>query len=211
MPCISFQPQQVQDVYDNFTGRNAHRDRILFLTGCWTGLRVSDVLRLRYEHFLNNGNWIDLLVIKEKKNKKIREIPLGKEFRRTIREYITEKLFTSFDTLDEYLFTTPNGLPITRSDTIRESIKSAARASGIPMIPRTIGTHCMRKTFANCLLEDLLADGLPVAEVFQILCDTLNQGDVRVTMKYVGWDKEHSRKYTQKHTNRKLVTNAIPK
>jgi hypothetical protein len=87
-----------------------------------------------------------------------------------------------------------------------DPIKTAARTAGLPMIPRTIATHCMRKTFANMLLDDLIADGLPIAEIFQILCDTLNQGDVRVTMKYVGWDKENARKYTERHTNKKLVT-----
>jgi integrase len=204
MPCISFKPHQVQAVYDNFTGPHAAIMRLVFLTGCWTGLRISDVLGLTYEHFCNNGHWMDTIVVNEKKNKKVREIPLGNEFKLTIRDYITERLFTEFHTIDEPVFTTKSGRPITYDPSLR-AIKNAARAAGLPMVPRSIGTHCMRKTFAAMLLEDLIKAGLPIAEIFQILCDTLNQGDVRVTMKYVGWDKEKAREYTLKHTNKKLV------
>jgi site-specific recombinase XerD len=153
---------------------------------------------------VNNGVWVDTLLVFEKKNKKIREIPLGSEFKLTIRKYITEKLFSSFEDIDDCIFTKRNGSEIPPKSMI-EPIKRAARIAGIPMIPRQIGTHCMRKTFANMLLNDLLSDGLPITEIFQILCDSLNQGDVRVTMKYVGWDKENAKKYTEKQTNRKLT------
>lgn len=61
-----------------------YRDSILVAVGCFTGLRISDILTLKWSDIIDN----DILVITEKKTSKRREIPLNKDMKSMWRSVI---------------------------------------------------------------------------------------------------------------------------
>jgi site-specific recombinase XerD len=191
-------------VHSNFGAQNRLRDQAIFLTLIWTGLRISDVVTLTYEHFISNGNWVDVLAVKEKKNKKKREIEFSGKFCEFIKSYILAGLNDGFKMTTDYIFIKPNNEPLKPASFI-PLIKGACRRSGLSMVTRTRGTHCGRGTFAKDNLTMMVSDGMPIEQAFQTLCDSMNHGDTKTTMSYVGYNKQKVKEYTNKHTARTLI------
>lgn len=145
-------------------GHQNARDRMLFLTGIHTGLRISDILKLRVRDV--QGTHIR---IKEKKTGKMIRRLINPTLRRELNKYIDGKNGRVV------LFPSRNGVnkPLTRSGAYK-MLRRAAAEVGID----EIGTHTMRKTFGyHMYLKDGKLGRL------QML---LNHSSEAVTMRYIG-------------------------
>lgn len=203
--CIPLTFDQVTKVHNSFPLRNRRRNQVLFLVGCWTGLRISDIVKLRWENFISNGNWLPMLRIKESKNKRYREIPLRPPIIKALKQYLTEQIDKFGVVLhDDFIFTRSTGAFL-KPHRMIDPIKAACRAAGLTMQKRTRGTHSMRQTFADLLLNDLLDSGLTIADAFKVLCDAMNHSDIRTTMAYVEYSLEKVRQYVQGHMDREFI------
>lgn len=143
----------------------SERDYVLFMFGLYSGLRVSDILKLRVRDVRNKG----CILMREKKTGKDKRIEVHEDLRKILKDYIKDR--KDF----EYLFRSHKGAnsPITRVQAYR-ILNSAARVFGM----ESIGTHTLRKTFGYHLYQST-KDSILVKEA-------LNHSDAGVTLRYIG-------------------------
>ena len=112
------------------------RDRLLFLFGCRTGLRISELLRLKVGDVHGKVS----IVVRGKGNR-VDEVSLHPALVRLIDRHIREAKLSP----EDFLFRSREGgnRPIDRSQAFRILKRAAARLDG------RIGTHSMRKYFAR--------------------------------------------------------------
>ncbi|MCM1264973.1 MAG: site-specific integrase [Candidatus Gastranaerophilales bacterium] len=145
---------------------NGTRDLLLFLMGINTGLRISDLLKLKVIDVRGKSH----VEIKEQKTGKIKRFPILGNLQVMLEEYTRNK------DLSEYLFKSRNGKnkPITRVMAYM-IINNACRMCGIQ---DNIGTHTLRKTF-----------GYHHYQTFHdvaILQYLLNHSSPSITLRYIG-------------------------
>jgi integrase len=150
----------------------SERDYILFIIGINTGLRVSDLLKLKKEQIIKlkkNRNRKELLV-KEGKTKKNRTINITSVF---------DEVYTYAAQLEsEWLFPSRKGdKPISKIQAYRQLQKAGEFAE-----IESIGTHTMRKTFGYWLYKE--------TKDVALLQQVLNHSKPQVTLTYIGINKE---------------------
>jgi integrase len=119
------------------------RDYLMFIVGCNTGLRISDILKLKVDEFVNSDMKTakKSLLITEKKTGKQRQIAVNGTVQKAIKLFITH-YSPSFD---EFLFASRKGSNRAISTTQAYRIlNSAASACKIDI---NFGTHTLRKTW----------------------------------------------------------------
>lgn len=117
--------------------KSGTRNYMLFFIGINTGLRISDILNLKYSDIKNlDGTMKSHISIIEKKTKKNKKFPI------TNTLYSELERFTRNMQPNDYLFESQKGNKLSYSQAYR-AIKSAANQIGLT----EIGTHSMRKTF----------------------------------------------------------------
>lgn len=114
--------------------KSSERDYLLFVTGINSGLRISDILKLKVSDVRNKTH----VHIKEQKTSKEKIFKINDSFKKAFIKY------TKGMADDEYLFQSRKGdnVPITRIQAYRV-LNKAAEAVGL----EEIGTHTLRKTF----------------------------------------------------------------
>lgn len=149
--------------------RNGTRDLLLFLMGINSGLRISDILRLKVADVYNK----DYIEITEQKTGKYKRLPITKSFKSCLDEFIFDKM------PDEWLFESRKGhKPITRIQAYR-IITSACIQAGITS---RIGTHTLRKTFGYHFYKEK-------KDVALLQC-ILNHSAPSVTLRYIGINQD---------------------
>ncbi|MCA0992971.1 tyrosine-type recombinase/integrase [Guptibacillus hwajinpoensis] len=140
------------------------RDYIMFLIGINTGLRVSDLLKLKLKDVRGKKK----VTIQEGKTKKSRVIVFNNSIYEEVQAYIK--------TVDsEWLFPSRKGdKPISSVQAYRQLNK----ASDMVDITEGIGTHTMRKTFGYWYYKQ----SKDVARLQRIL----NHTHPKVTLDYIG-------------------------
>jgi integrase len=172
---------KVEDVMDILKKSN-DRDYVLFLTGIYTGLRISDILQLKVRDVRDQ----DFIRIIEKKTGKERRFPIHRELKRVFHEYIPGKEDY------EYLFKSRQcrNKPISRMRAY-QVLNQAAGKLGL----KNIGTHTMRKTFGYFLYQqtkDLAA-----------IKTILNHSDMSYTLRYIGIAQEKTNEIIKQLTFKK--------
>lgn len=147
----------------------SERNHLLFATGIYTGLRISDYRELRV--FDVKGK--DEITIVEAKTGKKNIIPINDELKAILRRYCSGKREY------EYLFKSKKGnnVPISRVHAYR-ILKSAAKEFDL----KCIGCHTTRKTFGYILYQ--------LTEDIELVRRCLNHSDSKVTSRYIGIDEE---------------------
>ncbi|MGG1266815.1 site-specific integrase [Brevibacillus laterosporus] len=143
------------------------RDKLLFIFGINSGLRITDILGLTVGDVRDR----DSIVLREEKTEKPKRFRINDAIKRAIAEFIPLDV-----SADEYLFRSRKGVnrPITRVQAYRILNDAAARAG----ITEQIGCHTLRKTFgyhahkANVDLATLQA--------------IFNHSSQAVTLRYIG-------------------------
>lgn len=140
------------------------RDYMLFLLGIHTGLRISDLLRLRVRDVKDKSH----ISLTEKKTKKPRKILINKELKIELKEYCKGKQHY------EYLFQSREGgnNPITRTRAY-QILLDAGDVFGIH-----ISCHTLRKTFGYTHYKQN-NDVVYLMEIF-------NHATPRITLRYIG-------------------------
>lgn len=145
---------------------NGTRDLLLFCMGINTGLRISDLLKLRIVDVKNKTH----VEVKEKKTGKVKRFPIFGNLQVMLDDYIRNK------PLSDYLFKSRNGenKPITRVMAYL-IISRACRKCGIT---DNIGTHTLRKTFGYHHYQNF--------HDVAILQYLLNHSSPSITLRYIG-------------------------
>lgn len=150
---------------------NGVRDLLLFSLGINTGLRISDILKLKVKDVKNKEN----VEIIEQKTGKRKRFPIH-----AVKNLLND--FIQFKSDDEYLFISrqTNGkTPVITRQQAYNIINKACRKAGI--IDR-IGTHTLRKTFGyhHYKKEKNVA----------LLQEIFNHSAPSITLKYIGINQD---------------------
>ena len=159
-----------------------YRDLLMFTLGINAGLRISDILAMKWKDLLtSDGKVKDEVRVKEKKTKKTKIFPLNGAVKRAIEEYLLN--IQSNPDLNSYVFLsrkkTKEGKPqpisrVAAWQTINKYCKKAG-------IEQNVGTHTLRKTFGYHQYKH----GTDIA----MLQKMLNHSSPQVTLRYIGIER----------------------
>jgi len=150
------------------------RNYLLFVLGINSGLRVSDILKLRVSDAVDQkGRVKESITIREQKTGKEKTIVINKAARRALEEFLQSR--KSIDPRD-YFFASRKGenQPVSRVQAW-QLLNRAARAIGIT---GNIGTHTLRKTFGYHAYQRG-TDIILLQKIF-------NHAAPNVTLRYIG-------------------------
>ena len=148
---------------------SGNRDYLLFTIGINSGLRISDVLKLKVKD-VRNKEFIELY---EQKTKKFKKIPITNYYKYELENFVLQKNDS------EWLFPSKKGKnPITRVQAYR-IIKKACTKAGINS---KIGTHTLRKTFGYHFYQK--------EKDIALLQYIFNHSNQAITLRYIGITEE---------------------
>jgi len=155
----------IEEVKNNLLKNNS-RDFLLFVAGINTGLRISDLLKLKVDD------------VQDKSHIEFREAKTGKNKRFYINPTLREHFNTYIQnmTANSFLFVSRKGFnkPITRVQAYK-IINDAVKLTGLC---DKIGTHTLRKTFGYWHYQQFKDTA--------ILQDIFNHSAPSVTLRYIG-------------------------
>ncbi len=166
---------KIQAIKANLKERSA-RDYLLFQLGITSGLRISDILKLKVEDVKNrDGSIKDILRFKEKKTKKPRRLPFSKNTKEALRYYFNQ---TGVFEYGRYLFTSnkTNGNKPLTGVRVWQMMNDWAFEVGIN---HNVGTHTLRKT-AGLMMRT--RGNIPIEQISEIL----GHSNLKVTSRYIG-------------------------
>lgn len=188
-------PEDIQAFKDYYRGRQEWRNLLLFICGINFGLRVSDLLRLRWGDLINEDlTWRDEIVILEKKTehtrkrKANRHIGINDAVKAIGKEYLGYQSARGNEiTFDTYLFRDEckfdENKPLHRNS-VERLLKRAARDTGIDERVH-VSTHTLRKSFAYWQIRN----GVSI----NLLQKILGHNSVTQTLTYAGFTAEDIR------------------
>ena len=158
---------------------NRYKFQLLFAVGCFTGLRISDLLKLRWIDVLAKDS-IELIEGKTKKNRKIRLNP-------TLIEIIT-RLHSLMNINDDnqLLFVNKTITKAINIQYINRELKTIAKQYKIPMPENSISSHLFRKTLGRHVWE--LSNYSEKSLL--LLGELFNHSSIRITKIYLGLKDE---------------------
>ena len=161
------------------------RNRMAFVLGVTTGLRASDLLKLRIRDVIrDDGTFVDHLLIREKKTKKTNDPKLGEEAQRSIYKFLSERKDW---TPDDYLIRTERGGKMS-SNQFYDIISSTQEALKLPY---HIGTHTMRKTYGYWTIRNNPNDSMALTHLQHMF----NHTSMQTTLTYCGISRDEEDKY----------------
>lgn len=149
----------------------------IFVLGINTGLRISDLLTLKYQDVAEGPNKIlDIIQIKEKKTSKTKLFYINDSAKKALHDYIKE---TGFDP-NRYLFSSRKGnsQPITRV----QAYRIINDACAVARVEGAIGMHTLRKTFGYWAYKQ----GIDIILLMKIF----NHSSPSITLRYIGITQE---------------------
>ena len=146
--------------------KSGYRDYLLFVTGINTGLRISDLIKLKVKDVRNKTH----IILKETKTDKQKRFMININLKDNFDSYIKNLPD------EEYIFKSRQGgnRPLTRVQAYR-IINNAVRRLGVT---DQIGTHTLRKTFGYHHYQTY--------KDLAVLQDIFNHSAPSVTLRYIG-------------------------
>lgn len=165
-------PTKVEDI-SIYLRKYSERNYIMFQIGIFSGLRISDILKLRVRDIKNK----DYISIREQKTGKLKIFPIIARLKKDLKKYIECK------EPSEYLIKSREGYnkPITRKQAYN-IIREAGEVCGV----YNLGTHTMRKTFGYHFYMQY-KDVVALQEIF-------NHSTPEYTLRYIGIKQSHINK-----------------
>jgi integrase len=140
------------------------RDRLLFLFGINTGLRISDIVKVKIDEVLGKDHFI----VTQKKTGKKRVVELPEGLQKEIEGYCKD-----LKSKEGYLFPSRKGTHISEIHAYRQLVEAGK------MLDRDdIGTHTMRKTFGYHHYK--------INKDVAILQEIFSHSAPSITLKYIG-------------------------
>lgn len=146
-----FTDEEVKEINQSFTGKFEHRDRAIFLLGVKAGFRISEILSLRIKDVIQTGQMVDRVTVSRKNMK--RKIEGRTVLLHPEAKHALSKVIASDADPNAFIFSSRNGLnkPLSRYGALN-NIQTLTAELGLQ---GKIGTHSMRKTFANKVYDAL--------------------------------------------------------
>lgn len=170
--------KRIAQIKNQLRGEGRYRDLLLFVVGINSALRISDLLQLRINHFVDEHNHIRRrFAIKEEKRGKRQEVVINDSIREALDEYLSAYPGIT-DSPDNYVFFNSKG------NRFREPIKRGQAWKFITSICADIrlrgnfGTHSLRKTWGY----HARMNGVDLA----LIMYKLNHASLAYTKRYLG-------------------------
>ena len=153
---------------ENYLGSHNNRDKIIWILGVNSGLRISDIISLNVSDVLNKTH----IEICEKKTGKYKKILINNKLKQVLTQYTKER------DPKEPLFLGKRGKRINRCQVYR-FINNACKNIGINA---NVGTHTMRKSFGYHHYQQF-KDAIILQKIF-------NHSSQKITLRYLGIEQE---------------------
>ena len=167
--------RQIRQLVDYYLKRGQIRNYVLIVMGIHTALRISDLLRLRWDDVYDfaSGRVRQRVTITEKKTGKTKTIALHKNVTTALQSYVDNAKSGVF------LFENPRTKKAISRIQAYRIIRAAAEAVGIPT---PVSCHSLRKTFGYRALKDNKSN----SEIIIIIMQIYNHSSVTITLRYLG-------------------------
>ncbi len=147
---------------------------LLIATGVFTGLRISDLLQLRFNQFEN----FEILTIQEQKTKKIRRIKINTDLKEIVGR-VKDKMGVT-DT-EQYLFVNKFGTKPIDQSYVNVKLKEILKHYNVE-VEGNASSHLFRKTLGNRVLRLNNYSG----EAVILLMELYGHSSPAITKKYLG-------------------------
>lgn len=174
----------------HFKGKMARRNKAMFLLGVNTGYRVSELLSLRIADIVDvDGKMKDRVTVwrrNMKGKKSSRTMLLNEHAKAAMKDWLNELKRMNVVHKDDFIFRSIRGnYPISRV----QAWKVLTAAYRECHLGGKLGTHAMRKSFANNIyayFKDELAKGKAV-DPFRSTSKALGHADIKSTDQYLSF------------------------
>lgn len=150
--------------------------RLMLAVGFFTGLRISDILNLKWNQLLNGD-----LTVKEKKTNKVRTIKIVPMLQTIVNNVYDGENLESFIFISKAYNSDQKKITVTAAN---KRIKKVFTKYGIEV--QNASSHTLRKTFARRIWE---GHG-KTDEALIYLCELLGHSSTKMTRKYIGITKQ---------------------
>ena len=147
---------------------------LLISIGVFTGLRISDLLQLKFSQFEGT----DILTIQEKKTKKSRKIKVNQDLKEIVGRVKSKMNITS---PDQFIFLNRYGTKPIDQSWVNVNLKRIFKKYGVA-VEGNISSHMFRKTLGNRVLKLNNYSGESVI----LLMELFNHHSPSTTRKYLG-------------------------
>ena len=170
--------EDIEKMKNYFKKTDHIRDYALFILGINTALRISDLLKLKWEDVFDfeRNVFVNHLVIREQKTHKRAVIMLNQNVKKALNEL---KASIPIIKNKDYIFKSRKGNQSIHRSRAYCIIKEAAKAEGIEGI---ISCHTMRKTFGYHAWKK----GIPPA----VIMDIYNHSSIEITKAYLSINQD---------------------
>lgn len=166
-----------------FESHGKERDKMMFVVGINIGLRAGDLLSLKWEKIIDEGEITDGVTVKEEKTGKFRTFFFNDSCKKVLMAYFEKHT----PDLTDYVFASQKGGSIdVRS--AGKILKTAAKFVGIKY---NVGTHSLRKTFGYHQLKAHNNDAMFVCQ----LQEMFGHSSPQITLRYCGLETEKLKQY----------------
>jgi len=148
---------------------------LLMSIGSYTGLRISDILKLRWSDIIEQ----DLIEVIEKKTGKFRRIKINPSLKDSIdRAFINLNVVN----IDEYIFMNRFETSTISIQYVNKKLKKIAKEYKLCKHPDKIKSHSMRKSFGRRVFEN--NDNSDRSLI--LLSEMFNHSSIKTTKIYLG-------------------------
>jgi integrase len=154
--CRPLSDAEIALVSRSFGGTYALRDRAWFILGLKTGFRIAELLSLRVGDVWQHGRVVDQVTVRRAHMKQQREgrtVPVHPEAKAAPATWLLHLREQPGATTQTYVFRSRKG--INRAITPTQAWRILREACATNELTGKLGTHCMRKTFANKVYRQL--------------------------------------------------------
>lgn len=172
--------KRIETAPDENKRQIAYRNKLLFLVGINLSLRISDMLTLRWNFFLNNDmSFKENYRIQPKKTRKTGKF-VTLYFNETVKRAITEYIEKyPIEDMNEFVFKSRKGNGAISEKGAWDVVVGAAKEAGVT---HNVGTHSLRKSFGYHVWHN--AEDKEHALV--LLMTIFNHSSLVSTKKYIG-------------------------
>lgn len=156
--------QDIWRIIDHFNSKGKQKYAVLFELGCYTGLRASDLLKLKVSDVYNQSQ----VYLREKKTGKYKSFSLQPHLQDLLNDFCKGR------NINEPLFISNTSKPILRIVFYKALVNACKKLN----INANIGSHSCRKTFGYHHYKQF--------KDISLLQKILNHYSPDVTMRYIG-------------------------
>lgn len=147
---------------------------LLIAIGVFTGLRISDLLSLKYSDLLSG----ETFTIKEKKTNKQRSIKINRDLKEIVERIIKK---TKASDLNELIFVNKYGTKAIDKSYVNVVLKEIVKKYSIKL-DGNVSTHTFRKTLGRRVMEVNKYSN----ESLVLLMDLFGHSSMSITKRYLG-------------------------